>query len=237
MKPGKTRRKVIEGNADAIIRQITRQKPAAYRQCSGGARNKRRYGKTNHRQGPPAYRQRGGGGETERCRPADDAICEVTGWRHRVSPRRSAYSSPWWLLTLSLRRRRREAALLFPESSWYMTTWDSRPSLFMVIPNTKRHPNNKKTGQLHISGVITGLPRPYLHIGEFIGFIIAFRCFPTQQNLVCRKTPYEYKYSQAVVYVSLVASYKRPKFRNEAHIILLLFHLPSDNVQRLYQST
>ena len=47
MKPGKTRRKVIEGNADTIIRQTTRQNPAAYRQCGGGARRKRRYGKTN----------------------------------------------------------------------------------------------------------------------------------------------------------------------------------------------
>ena len=32
----------------------------------GGARRKRRYGKTNHRQNPPAYRQRGGGGETKK---------------------------------------------------------------------------------------------------------------------------------------------------------------------------
>ena len=33
----------------------------------------------------------------------DDAICEVTGRRHRVSPCRSAYfASPWWLLTLDL---------------------------------------------------------------------------------------------------------------------------------------
>ena len=96
MKPGKTRRKVIEGNAVTIIRQITLQKPAAYRQCGGGARRKRRYGKTdhrtrrcgktnlrnsrydktnhrksrygktNHRQNLPAYRQRGGGGETKK---------------------------------------------------------------------------------------------------------------------------------------------------------------------------
>ena len=86
MKPGKTRRKVIEGNAVAIIRQITRQKPAAYRHCGWGARRKRRYGKTdhrkrlygktnhrksrygktNHRQNLPAYRQRGGGGETKK---------------------------------------------------------------------------------------------------------------------------------------------------------------------------
>ena len=31
----------------------------------------------------------------------------------------------------------------------------------MIIPNTKRHPNNTKTDQLPISEVITGLPRPY----------------------------------------------------------------------------
>ena len=66
IKPGETRRKVFEGNADTIIRQTTRQKPAAYRQCGGGARRKRRYGKTNHRQNPPAYRQRGGGGEKKK---------------------------------------------------------------------------------------------------------------------------------------------------------------------------
>ena len=30
----------------------------------------------------------------------------------------------------------------------------------MIIPNTKRHPNNTKTDQLPISEVITGLPRP-----------------------------------------------------------------------------
>ena len=60
-----------------------------------------------------------------------------------------------------LRRRRREAALLFPESWWHLTMWGSRPSHFMIIPNTKHHPNNTKTDQLPISEIITGLPRPY----------------------------------------------------------------------------
>ena len=41
MKPGKSRRKVIEGNADTIIRQTTHQKPAAYRQCGGGGETKK----------------------------------------------------------------------------------------------------------------------------------------------------------------------------------------------------
>ena len=93
----------------------------------------------------------------------NDAICEVTGRRHRVSPCRSAYyASPWRLLTLSLRRRRREAALLLLESWWHLTRWGSRPSHFMIITNTKRHhPNNMKTYQWPISEVITCLPRPY----------------------------------------------------------------------------
>ena len=34
------------------------------------------------------------------------------------------------------RRRSRETALLFSESWWHLTMWDSRPSLFMIIPNT-----------------------------------------------------------------------------------------------------
>ena len=68
-------------------------------------------------------------------------------------------------LSLSLRRRSREAALLIPpEPWWHLTMWGSRPSHFIMIPNTKRHPNNKKTDQLPISEVITRLPRPYLNI-------------------------------------------------------------------------
>ena len=39
--------------------------------------------------------------------------------------------------------------------------WDSRPSHFVIIPNTKRHPNDTKTDLRPISEVITGLPRPY----------------------------------------------------------------------------
>ena len=88
--------------------------------------------------------------------------CKVTGRRHRVSPCRSAYfASPWWLLTLDLRRRSRQAALFIPGSWWHLMMWGSRPSLFMIIPNTKRHPNNTKTDQLPISEVIAGLLRPH----------------------------------------------------------------------------
>ena len=42
-------------------------------------------------------------------------------------------------------------------------TWGSRPSHFMIIPNTKRLLNNTKTNQLPNFEVNTGLPRPYLH--------------------------------------------------------------------------
>ena len=68
---------------------------------------------------------------------------------------------PWWLLTLDLRRRSIEAALLFPESWWHLTMRGSRPSLFMILPNTKRHSNNTKTDQSPISEIPTGPSRPY----------------------------------------------------------------------------
>ena len=44
-----------------------------------------------------------------------DGLRKVTGRRHRVSPYRSAYfASPWWLLTLALRRRSRESSFIIP---------------------------------------------------------------------------------------------------------------------------
>ena len=58
----------------------------------------------------------------------------------------------------------------------------SRPSLFMIIPNTKRHPINTKTDQLPISEVTTGLPRPYHHI--YPHFTIFFHFF-RQKQLFC----------------------------------------------------
>ena len=66
-RPGYEARKneVIEGNADTI-RQTTHQSLPRTANVAGGARRKRRYGKTNHRQNPPAYRQRGGGGDTKK---------------------------------------------------------------------------------------------------------------------------------------------------------------------------
>ena len=106
-----------------------------------------------------------GGGSVKALSPAVDAICKVTGRRHRVSPCRSAYfASPWWSLTFDLRRRSREAALLFPESWWHLTMRLSPVSFFMIRnPEHKHHPNYTKTDQLPISEVITGLPRPYHH--------------------------------------------------------------------------
>ena len=66
MKPGKTRRKVIEGNADTIIRQTTVKNLPRTASVVGGTRRKRRYDKTNHRQKPPTYRQSGGRYETNK---------------------------------------------------------------------------------------------------------------------------------------------------------------------------
>ena len=89
--------------------------------------------------------------------------CKVTGRRHicRVSPCRSAYfASPWWLLTLDFVDVV-EKQLYYSQSRDGIWRCGSRPSLFMIIPNTKRYPNNTKTDQLPISEVITGLPRPH----------------------------------------------------------------------------
>ena len=58
----------MEGNADTITRQTTRQNLPRTASVVGGARRKRRYGKTNRRQNPPAYRQRGRGGRDEEKR-------------------------------------------------------------------------------------------------------------------------------------------------------------------------
>ena len=89
-------------------------------------------------------------------------LCEVTRRRRRVSPCRSAYYvSPWWLLTLSLRDVG-EKQLCYSQSRDGIWRWEgSRPSHLMVIPNTKRRPNNMKTDQSPFFEVITGLPRPY----------------------------------------------------------------------------
>ena len=86
----------------------------------------------------------------------------MTGRRHRVSRCRPAYFASLSLfLTLAVRRRSREAAILFSESWWRLTMRGCRPSLSMIIPNTKRQPNTTKADQLYISEVITALPRPY----------------------------------------------------------------------------
>ena len=62
----KNAKKVIEGNADTIRRQTTRQNLPRTASVVGGTRRKGRYGKTNHLQNPPAYRRRDGGGETKK---------------------------------------------------------------------------------------------------------------------------------------------------------------------------
>ena len=85
--------------------------------------------------------------------------CEVTRWSQRVSPCRSAYqASPWCYDSLSSAPQVGENQLYYSQSR--DDIWGSRLSHFMIIPNTKRHPNTK-TDQLPIFLVNTGLPRPY----------------------------------------------------------------------------
>ena len=67
-KPRKTRRNVIEGNADTIIRQTIVKKLPRTASVAGGARRKRRYDKANDGQKPSANRQRGGGGARRKKR-------------------------------------------------------------------------------------------------------------------------------------------------------------------------
>ena len=86
MKPGNTRRKEIEGNADTIGRQTTRQNLPRTASVAGGARRKRRYGKTNHRQNPPAYRQRGRGGRDEEKRIEGEHRREDKGTKAETLP-------------------------------------------------------------------------------------------------------------------------------------------------------
>ena len=45
---------------------------------------------------------------------------------------------------------------------------DSRPSHLMIIPNTKRHPNNTKMDQLPIFGVVTDRPRSYHNMSMWV---------------------------------------------------------------------
>ena len=97
----KTRRKLIEGNADTTLRQTTVKNLPRTASVVRGARRRRRYDKASHRQKPPATASDGAG---------------------------------------------------------------SRPSHLMIVPNTKRRPNNTKTDQLPIFEVITGLPKPYHNI-------------------------------------------------------------------------
>ena len=107
----KTRRKLIEGNADTTLRQTTVKNLPRTASVVRGARRRRRYDKASHRQKPPATASDGAG---------------------------------------------------------------SRPSHLMIVPNTKRRPNNTKTDQLPIFEVITGLPRPYHNTLWSLTFFVFF---------------------------------------------------------------
>ena len=57
----------------------------------------------------------------------------------------------------------------------------SIPTHEKIFPVVKSGPNAT------VSLIFLGLGWPW--VGEFVGFIIISRCFPTQQNLVYRKHP------------------------------------------------
>ena len=84
----------------------------------------------------------------------------------------------------------------------------------------------------------------WLWVGEFVGFMIIFTCFPTQQNLVYRKHYYEFYLYQVYTYryvcwpccpatensdLEKVWSRKRPNSRLEVHrsewCLLVVRHL------------
>ena len=144
--------------------------------------------------------------------------CKVTGRRHRVSPCRSAYfASPWWLLTLDLVDVV-EKQLYYSQSRDGIWRCGSRPSLFMIIPNTKRHPNNTKTDQLLISEVITGLPRPYhnsLSNRMHIVLNIKAGLRPVPANIICRRPS------------SLLTQHLRAYWGTIGHALLFSIHMLS----------
>ena len=86
--------------------------------------------------------------------------CEVTinRWRHKSIPWQVCILSKslvLLILTFATLRSRQEAALFFPRVMMASEWKGSRPSHLMIIPNTKSHPNNTKTDQSPIGGVIT----------------------------------------------------------------------------------
>ena len=86
-KPGKTRTKVIEGNADTVIRQTTVKNLPRTASVAGGARRKRRqYDNTNYRKKTPAYRQRGGGGETKKGELKDNTGAKTRKTKVKTLP-------------------------------------------------------------------------------------------------------------------------------------------------------
>ena len=93
----KTRRKVVEGNADTTIRQTTLKNLPRTASVARGRDEKDAMIRQTIVKNLPRKGSVAGGGEAkkgelkENARPADDAICEVTRRRHRVSPCRSAY--------------------------------------------------------------------------------------------------------------------------------------------------
>ena len=66
MKPGKTRRKSIEGDADTIVRQTTVKALTRTASVAGGRDEEMRYDKANHVKNLPRTASVAGGGETKK---------------------------------------------------------------------------------------------------------------------------------------------------------------------------
>ena len=143
----KNAKKVIEGNAETIKRQIIRQTLP------------RRYGKTNHRQNPPGNRRRGGGSETKKGK-----LKENTGAKTRETKSKPSRRLPSWRGGRDNRRNpTRNGKVAQPT----VPRGEKVPSRKRISKEkTKQRASQRKedkTDQLPISEVITGLPRPYHH--------------------------------------------------------------------------
>ena len=66
--------------------QTIRQNLPRTASVAGGAKRKRRYGKTNYRQNPPAYRRRGGGGETKKGELKDNTGAKTRKTKVKTLP-------------------------------------------------------------------------------------------------------------------------------------------------------
>ena len=76
--------KVIEGIADTILRQTTRQDPAAYRQCGGGARPEGENQHETERWHNPRSREGGGVPSSKRIAKRNKMTCITKKIRQKI---------------------------------------------------------------------------------------------------------------------------------------------------------